>query len=61
MKFKLAIGCQTIRKGRSVGVHKNKVIVDFGDEGIKWIGFKKESALKIANILIKCAQEIKEV
>ena len=44
----------------AIGVHKNKVTIHFTPSSPKSSGLNKESALKIAGLFIKCAQEIKE-
>lgn len=37
----------------------NTVRIDFGKE-LSWIGFDKSTAIAIANVLIDCANKIKE-
>lgn len=41
-----------------IATHEGKVIMNFGDNPIKWIGFTKEQAKIIGEALIKKSEEI---
>lgn len=41
-----------------IATHEGKVIMNFGDNPIKWIGFTKEQAKLIGESLIKKSEEI---
>lgn len=43
----------------AIGVKDNTIIVDFGKQ-VCWLGLDKQSALELANILIKHANSMKE-
>jgi hypothetical protein len=42
----------------AIGVHEGKVILDFGENPVDWVGFLPEHALDLASNIARVAQEV---